>query len=137
MSGPPKIRLAALVSLMEESQNITYVSERLNIELISMLSKMDALARHVIDEIGSPLVEILTSEFENSGNVEDYIDENGAWTSIAHHEARLLLLQAALWSAEQLNDDVRRSRLYQECATTDLLTVYLNAKELNVIGGVA
>lgn len=131
MSGPLNVRLLQLVFDMKQIQNVKNASERLNIELLAMLSKMDALARQVINAVGPPLIESLTSEFENSGHASDYIDENGAWTSIAHHEAHLLLLQAALWLAEQLNDDCRRNHLYQECANTDLLTVYLNAKELN------
>lgn len=130
---PLTICLAALVPLMEDNQNTRYVSERLNIELLAMLSKMDSLARQVIDEIGPPLVESLTSEFNGSGHAHDYFDEDGAWTPMAHHEARLLLLQAALWLAEQLGDDHKRNRLYRECANTDLLTVYLNAKELDSI----
>jgi hypothetical protein len=112
---------------MEQGKNMRFVSEKLNIELISMLSKMDVLEGQVIDEIGQ-------LELENSGVIEDVVCANDARNSIRHREARLVLLQVATWLAEQLNDDLRRNRLYRECATTDLLTVFLNTKEMNSMG---
>lgn len=119
---------------MKEGNSMRSESEQLNIELISMLSKMDALAGQVIDQIGPTIVERLTLELEGNGNIEGVDCDNDAWNSIAHREARLLLLQASTWLAEQLNDDLTRNRLYKECATADLLTVFLNAKEMNSIG---
>jgi hypothetical protein len=119
---------------MEQGKNMRFVSEKLNIELISMLSKMDVLAGQVIDEIGPNFVERLELELENSGVIEDVVCANDARNSIRHREARLVLLQVATWLAEQLNDDLRRNRLYRECATTDLLTVFLNTKEMNSMG---
>ena len=109
-------------------------SEQLNIELISMLSKMDALAGQVIDQIGPTIVERLTLELGGNGNIEGVDCDDDAWNSNAQRDARLLLLQASTWLAEQLNDELTRNRLYQECATADLLTVFLNAKEMNSIG---
>lgn len=114
---------------MNSARNAPDTPEQLNVEIISMLSRMNVLAAGLIDKVGDSLIESLTIELENSERAGRYFDERDIWTMEGHRTARLLLMQTALWVAEQLQDESTRKRLHGACATSDLLTLYLNAKE--------